>query len=239
MVKLPIEWHNVAKTLINNGASFNLIMRKTFIEMCLNLIDLTLVHDTFHGVILSQSSTPFGRIDLDVACSLGDKKRKEMLIFEVASFNIRYNCILGTPFLLMFMAVFYTAYATIKMPRPKGVITIKADQQDALACENTSLSHADHFGEKTAQGQATKAAKTKGGGTPSKISASNPPITNSTRIPPASKDTNVASVSSQVLTNHKVDNKLKGTLEIEDKHVVVDPNNPDKKLQISENLNRK
>jgi hypothetical protein len=51
MVKLPIEWHNVAKTLINNGASFNLIMRKTFIEMCLNLIDLTPVHDTFHGVI--------------------------------------------------------------------------------------------------------------------------------------------------------------------------------------------
>jgi hypothetical protein len=52
MVKLPIGRHKVAKTLIDNGASFNLIMRKTFIEMGLKLADLRPVHDTFHGVIL-------------------------------------------------------------------------------------------------------------------------------------------------------------------------------------------
>jgi hypothetical protein len=57
MVKVPIERHKVAKTLINNMASLNLIMRKTFIEMVLNLKDLTPVHDTFHGVIPGQSST--------------------------------------------------------------------------------------------------------------------------------------------------------------------------------------
>jgi hypothetical protein len=51
-----------------------------------------------------------------------------MLTFVVASFDIGYNCILGRPFLLKFMAVIHTAYATIKMPDPKGVITIKADQ---------------------------------------------------------------------------------------------------------------
>jgi hypothetical protein len=51
MVKLPIGWHKVAKTLINNGASLNLIVRKIFIEMGLNLLYLTPVHDTFHGVI--------------------------------------------------------------------------------------------------------------------------------------------------------------------------------------------
>jgi hypothetical protein len=41
MVKLPIGRHKVAKTLINNGASLNLITRKTFIKMGLNLKDLT------------------------------------------------------------------------------------------------------------------------------------------------------------------------------------------------------
>jgi hypothetical protein len=41
VVKLPIGRHKVAKTLIDNGASLNLIMRKTFIEMGLNLTDLT------------------------------------------------------------------------------------------------------------------------------------------------------------------------------------------------------
>jgi hypothetical protein len=58
VVKLLIRRYNVAKTLIDNGASLNLIMRKTFIEMDLNLKDLTLIHDTFHGIIPWQSSTP-------------------------------------------------------------------------------------------------------------------------------------------------------------------------------------
>jgi hypothetical protein len=51
MVKLPIGWHKMAKTLIDNSALLNLIMRKTFIEMSLNLKDQTPVHDTFHEVI--------------------------------------------------------------------------------------------------------------------------------------------------------------------------------------------
>jgi hypothetical protein len=41
MVKLPIGQHKVTKTLIDNGASLNLIMRKSFIKMSLNLKDLT------------------------------------------------------------------------------------------------------------------------------------------------------------------------------------------------------
>jgi hypothetical protein len=52
MVKIPIGRHKVAKTLIDSGASLNLMMRKTFIEMGINLAELTLVHDTFHEIIL-------------------------------------------------------------------------------------------------------------------------------------------------------------------------------------------
>jgi hypothetical protein len=48
IVKILIGRHKVAKTLIDSGASLNLIMRRTFIEMGLNLLDLTHVHDTFH-----------------------------------------------------------------------------------------------------------------------------------------------------------------------------------------------
>jgi hypothetical protein len=118
----------VAKTLIDNEASLNLIMRKTFIEMGLNLADLTPMHDTFHDVILGQLSTPIERIDLEVSCGSGDNKRREMLIFKVASFDIDYICILRRPFFLKFMAAIHTAYTTMKMPSPKGVITIKVDQ---------------------------------------------------------------------------------------------------------------
>jgi hypothetical protein len=120
VVKIPIGRHKVAKTSIDSGASLNLIMRKTFIEMGLKLSDLAPVHDTFHGIILGQASTPIGCIDLKVSCVTGENKRREMLTFEVASFNIRYNCILGMPFLLKFMVVIQTGYATIKMSGPRG-----------------------------------------------------------------------------------------------------------------------
>jgi hypothetical protein len=139
-------------------------MRRTFIEMDLNLSDLTPVHDTFHGVIPGQASTPIGHIDLEVSCGTGENKRQET--FEVANFDIRYNCILGRAFLLKFMVVIHTAYATIKMSDPRGVITFKSDQHDALACENAALTHAGRFDKEEAQKLAAKVAKTHGGGTP-------------------------------------------------------------------------
>jgi hypothetical protein len=151
VVKIPIGRHRVAKTIIDSGATLNLLMRRTFIEMGLSLADLTPVQDTFHGIIPGQSSTPIGCIDLEVSCDSGENKRREMLTFEVASFDIGYNCILGRPFLLKFMAVIHTAYATIKMPGPKGVITLKSDQWDAVACENATLTHAGKFDNKEAQ----------------------------------------------------------------------------------------
>jgi hypothetical protein len=141
-------------------------MRRTFIEMGLNLLDLTPVHDMFHGVIPGQVSTPIGRIDLNVSYGTGENKHREMLTFEVASFDIGYNYILGRPFLLKFMAVIHTAYATVKMPGPREVITLKSDQRDVLACESTTLTHAGRFNKEVAQKLAAKVAKMHGGGTP-------------------------------------------------------------------------
>jgi hypothetical protein len=57
------------------------------------------------------------------------------------------------------MTVIHIAYATMKIPGPKGVINIKADQWDTLAYENTTLTHAGCFGGKVAQEQVAKVAK--------------------------------------------------------------------------------
>jgi hypothetical protein len=76
VVKIPIRQHKVVKTLIDNGASLNLMMRKTSIEMGLNLAELTPVHDTFHGIILGQSFATIGCIDLEVSCGSRENKRR-------------------------------------------------------------------------------------------------------------------------------------------------------------------
>jgi hypothetical protein len=69
IVKLPIGWHKVAKTLIDNGASLNLIMRKIFIEMGLNLKDLTPYMIRFTGS--SQGSRPHPSDALIWRCPMG------------------------------------------------------------------------------------------------------------------------------------------------------------------------
>jgi hypothetical protein len=236
VVKIPIGRHKVAKTLIESWASLNLMMRKTFIETGLNLTELTPVHDTCHGIIPGQSSTPIGRIDLEVSHGSGENKHREMLTFEVASFNIEYNCILGRPFLLKFMAVIHTAYTTIKMPGLKGVITLKSDQCDALASENVALTHAGWFDEKEAHELAAKLAKTHKASTLVRMVAPMPQTDGTLWLPAEKKNTFMASTSKQSTTDQLADDKKKRAT---DKEVLVDPNDTDKKLRLSTKLNTK
>jgi hypothetical protein len=153
-----------------------------------------------------------------------------MLTFEVANFDIGYNCILGRPFLLKFMAVIHTAYATMKMAGLKDVITIKADQRDTMACENTTMTHVGYFSEKGAQEQAAKVVKMQGGSTPLRSSALNPLTIGTPRPPSARKGTYAASPSAPQPTDQPAGDTKKGA---DDKEIMADPSNPDKKLQIS------
>jgi hypothetical protein len=222
--------------MIDSGASLNLLMRRTFIEMGLSLADLTPVQDTFHEIIPGQSSMPIGRIDLEVSCGSGENKRRETLTFEVASFDIGYNCILGRPFLLKFMAVIHTAYVTIKMPVPKGVITLKSDQRDVVACENVALTHAGKFGNKEAQDLVVKMAIIQQGNTPSRIATPGSAAGGTPRPITSMKGIIMVSPSNQPAANQLAVEDKKGAT---DKEVAVDPNNTDKKLRISTELDAK
>jgi hypothetical protein len=236
VVKIPIGRHRVAKTMIDNGASLNLLMRRTFIEMGLSLADLTPFQDTFHGIIPGQSSMPIRRIDLEVSCGSGENKRREMLTFEVASFDIGYNCILGRPFLLKFMAVIHTTYATIKMPGPKGIITLMSDHRDVVACENVALTQARKFGNKEAQDLAVKMVKIPQWNTPSRIATPASAAEGASQPATLTKGITVASPSNQPVPNQLAAEDKKGAT---NKEVAVDPNHADKKLRISTELDPK
>jgi hypothetical protein len=133
-----------------------------------------------------------------------------MLTFEVASFDIGYNCILGRRFLLRFMTVIHTASATIEMPGPRGVITLKSDQRDALACENATLTHARRFSEKEAQNLAAKVVKTHGGGTSARTVMPRPSAGDTLKMHVAKKGTMVTPTSIQRTTDQPVDGERKG-----------------------------
>jgi hypothetical protein len=236
VVKIPIGRYRVAKTMIDNGASLNLLMRRTFIEMGLSLADLTPVQDTFHGIIPGQSSMPVGRIDLEVSYGLGENKHREILTFEVASFDIGHNCILGRPFFLKFMTVIQTAYAIIKMPGPRGIITLMSDHRDTIACESVALTQAGKFSNKEAQDLAEKMAKIPQGNTSSRIATPASAAEGASRLATLTKGITVDSPSKQPAANQLAAEDKK---EATDKEVAVDPNHADKKLRISTELDPK
>jgi hypothetical protein len=93
------------------------------------------------------------------------------------------------------MMVVHTAHVTIKMPGPKGVITLKSDQLDALSCENAALTYIGRFGEKEAQELVAKVAKIHGGSTPVRTVAPKPPTDSTLRLPAEKKSTFVGSTS--------------------------------------------
>jgi hypothetical protein len=74
---------------------------------------------------------PLGTITLSVM--FGDQVHylKEKLSFEVIDFEGPYHAILGRPCYTKFMAIPSYAYLKLKMPGPRGVITVMGSFQDA------------------------------------------------------------------------------------------------------------
>jgi hypothetical protein len=143
---------------------------------------------------------------------------------------------LERPFLLKFMAVIHTAYTTIRMLGPKGIIVLKSNQCDALTCENAILTRAGRFIEKEGQELAVKVAKAHGGSTPVRTMAPKPPTAGTLRPPAEKKSTFMSSTSNQPIADQSVDDKEKGAT---DKEVEVDPDDTDKNLRLSTELEAK
>ena len=66
----------------------------------------------------------------------GDSKnyRKEKLTFEVVDFHSAYHAIVGRPAYARFMARPCYVYLKLKMPGPRGVITVTGNRQRAEEC---------------------------------------------------------------------------------------------------------
>ena len=80
-------------------------------------------------------AVPIGQIDLPVTFGTPSNFRTETLTFEVVGFPGVYHAILGRPCYAKFMAIPNYTYLKLKMPGPKGVITVGASFQHAYQCD--------------------------------------------------------------------------------------------------------
>jgi hypothetical protein len=80
------------------------------------------------------SCSPIEKVRLDVLFGTPENFRREPIWFEVVDIQSPYHALLGRPALAKFMAVPPYAYLKMKMPGPRGVITIAGCHKGSLEC---------------------------------------------------------------------------------------------------------
>nr|AAP52608.2 retrotransposon protein, putative, Ty3-gypsy subclass [Oryza sativa Japonica Group] len=132
------------RSLIDGGSALNILFAKTLDDMQIPRTELKPSNAPFHGVIPGLSATPLGQITLRVTFGTRENFRTENVCFKVADFDTAYHDILGRPALAKFMAVPHYTYIMIKIPGPRGVISLQsnikqADRKDTIKEELPKL----------------------------------------------------------------------------------------------------
>jgi hypothetical protein len=128
------------------GSGINLIYARTLRAMCISLENLKPTDCSFHGIVPGAANYPLGKIELDVCFSDSSNYRGEKLEFEVIDWPSQYHAILGRPAFAKFMAVPHYAYLTLKIPGPKGTITVQESFEVSNTCDKEFNRLAQTFG---------------------------------------------------------------------------------------------
>jgi hypothetical protein len=117
---------------MDGGSGINVLYASTLDDMGIPRSQLRPSTAPFHRVVLGMEALPIGQIDLPVM--FGDLQNfcTETLTFEVVGFSGRYHAILGRLAHTKFMVVPNYTYLKLKIPSPKGIITVGNTYQRAF-----------------------------------------------------------------------------------------------------------
>jgi hypothetical protein len=132
-----------SKVLMDGGSSLNILYVHTLRLPGIGLDQLWPSTTPFHGVASGKCVQPLGQIDPPIWFGTPDNFRKETLTLEVVGFRGAYHAILGRPCYAKFMAVPNYTYLKMKMPGPKGAITVGSSIEQAFDCDVECVEHAE------------------------------------------------------------------------------------------------
>ncbi|KAK1627811.1 hypothetical protein QYE76_002126 [Lolium multiflorum] len=124
IMKGPETRVKFSKVLIDNGSSINIMYKHTMRTLGITENMLQPTHTTFHGIVPGLSCAPIGKVRVDVSFGGRDNCRVENIEFEVVDLDSPYHALLGRPALAAFMDSTHTAYLKMKMPAPRGPLTV-------------------------------------------------------------------------------------------------------------------
>ena len=119
-----IDGYRLTRVLVDGGSSLNLIYEDTARRMGINPSRISQSNTTFEGVIPGVEAYGRGSVVLEVTFGSPGNSRSEELLFTIAPFQSGYHALLGRTAFAHFNALRHYGYLTLKMPGPRGVITV-------------------------------------------------------------------------------------------------------------------
>jgi hypothetical protein len=162
VLKAQIGTYDVDRIFMDIGSGINLIYAKTLRAMHISLEFLKPTDCSFHGIMPGSANYPLGRIALNVCFGNRQNYRREKLDFKVIDWPSQYHAILRGPAFSRFMAVPHYMYLVLKMPRPKGIITVKGSFEVSDLCDKEFHKMAQNFGMIANYAEKAKSATTEG-----------------------------------------------------------------------------
>src|SRR4051812_28072317 len=146
VLETRIRNYDMSRVFMDGGSRMNIIFTKTLEEMLIQNSALKSSGTTFHGIVPGKAVYPLGKISIEVVFGSASNFRKEMLDFEVVNWKSQYHAILGRPTFARFMAVPHYAYLKLKMPGPRGVITVSGNFIRSGRCDREFHKISETFG---------------------------------------------------------------------------------------------
>ena len=119
-----IDGYRLTHVLMDGGNSLNLIYKDTVHRMGINPSRISQSNTAFQGVIPGVETYGRGSVVLEVTFGSPGNSRSEELLFTIAPFQSSYHALLGRTAFARFNALTHYGYLTLKMPGPRGVITV-------------------------------------------------------------------------------------------------------------------
>ena len=120
-----INGYRLTRVLMDGGSGLNLIYKDTVRRMRIDPSRIKQSNTTFEGVIPGVEAYGRGSIVLEVTFGSPGNSRSEELLFTIAPFQSGYHALLGRTAFARFNALPHYGYLTLKMPGPRGIITVR------------------------------------------------------------------------------------------------------------------
>src|SRR3954471_16689590 len=123
------------RIFMDDRSDINLMFASTLAAMRIPLSSLEQSYMTFHGIVPGKGIYPLGKIWLDIIFGQPKNFQRERIEFEVVDRPSQYHAILGRVEFARFLAVPHYVFLLLKMPGPRGVITVQGSFTRSDHCD--------------------------------------------------------------------------------------------------------